>query len=449
LLQLWVVAALVLPFSIAVKDSILAAESLSADAQLQANSAQLKPNKEQERLRKLLKTHLDSISMLESQKSPNKGMIDTLKKDAHDVAGLLGIHEAARDAGVDTSDGVDWNQHANTVNGKPVSREQIDKQISSMRERAKTDPQSLLPTDASLRADADDYAFYTQRKVDGPTAGNQRPSWGDAEDLFIALKPFGGMSTATLSDFIQWGTADLALKAKKRDQEERDKASAAAAPHRDKLRQRLFNIQVTPFLDQRETQVDLADTFRLRVPACLLISTPPESGIGVAAYNSNQPWYMTGDNRLEQLLGGAALIAKARERKWILYFPQVHDRCELLFALRGDREALRPSFKDASSHIVNLCVRNLEMVPVFTNGYFQLDALEMNRFDSAALSRSFTAGNNGKEGIPNYFVSREYGVERGEDLPTVPTAELQRCEIVRASANEREVIYRWENKASD
>lgn len=104
-----------------------------------------KLNKEQQRLQQLFKTRHEDIAELKGYKKPDEGAIKTLEEEADDTVKLLGIHSAAQIAGIDTSKGALWDQNAGTINGETISREQVEEQIALMRERAKTDPQSLMP----------------------------------------------------------------------------------------------------------------------------------------------------------------------------------------------------------------------------------------------------------------------------------------------------------------
>ena len=141
-----------------------------------ASAAGLEPaapqlNKEQQRLQKLYKTQQARIKDFEAQKQPNKDTIKTVEDQAARTVDLLGVHQAAQLANIDTTGGALWDQRANTINGKPISREKVDEQIALMRERAKTDPQSLMPKETVAQLNDKEL-----KKSAGATSANVDPA---------------------------------------------------------------------------------------------------------------------------------------------------------------------------------------------------------------------------------------------------------------------------------
>ncbi|NDC55339.1 MAG: hypothetical protein EBZ69_00640 [Alphaproteobacteria bacterium] len=88
---------------------------------------------------------------------------------------LLGEHDAARAAGVDTAGGIKRDQHAQTINGKTVKNEDVDRHVRLIKEKAAKDPNSILSPEIRKRqeklATADtikamnDYALYKNRGI--------------------------------------------------------------------------------------------------------------------------------------------------------------------------------------------------------------------------------------------------------------------------------------------
>jgi hypothetical protein len=57
---------------------------------------------------------------------------------------LMGEHNAARAAGVDTADGITRDEHAQTVNGKTVKNADVDRHVRLLKEKIAKDPNSIL-----------------------------------------------------------------------------------------------------------------------------------------------------------------------------------------------------------------------------------------------------------------------------------------------------------------
>lgn len=56
----------------------------------------------------------------------------------------LGVHNAARAAGIDTKNGAYWDESAQTINGVKVNNEEVEKHIELLRQRSKEKPESLV-----------------------------------------------------------------------------------------------------------------------------------------------------------------------------------------------------------------------------------------------------------------------------------------------------------------
>jgi hypothetical protein len=64
---------------------------------------------------------------------------------------LLGEHDAARAAGVDTAGGIKRDEHAQTINGKTVKNEDVDRHVRLIKEKAAKDPNSILSPEIQKR----------------------------------------------------------------------------------------------------------------------------------------------------------------------------------------------------------------------------------------------------------------------------------------------------------
>jgi hypothetical protein len=64
---------------------------------------------------------------------------------------LLGEHDAARAAGVDTAAGIKRDEHAQTINGKTVKNEDVDRHVRLIKEKAAKDPNSILSPEIKKR----------------------------------------------------------------------------------------------------------------------------------------------------------------------------------------------------------------------------------------------------------------------------------------------------------
>lgn len=79
---------------------------------------------------------LDKATDVMDREEAQRGVNGSLK--------LLGTHNAARAAGVDTSGGIDRDEHAQTINGKTVKNEDVDRHVRQLREQAVKDPYSII-----------------------------------------------------------------------------------------------------------------------------------------------------------------------------------------------------------------------------------------------------------------------------------------------------------------
>ena len=282
-----------------------------------------------------------------------------------------------------------------------------------------------------------------EQEIKIAVAANQQPAWQEAEDLCKQLASFGEPTNQNVRSFVEWGTPENAKRARNGDRFDREDAAAGAADHRKKLSERLFSVQTQATWDTRETPMDRPNAVRLRVPLffkCYV--SADQNRIGVGSYDASDPWYMTVEGKLARAPGGGKELPQLRARDAVVYFPERHEQCELLVTVDGDREFLKRVAREAKTHAVNLCFANLRMEPVSSDGYFLMNLLESRGFDSAGLMRLFNTGLNGKDGVPNYFVVKEYsGVDA--ERPAVPVAELKMCEVIGADPSKRDVLFSW------
>lgn len=60
---------------------------------------------------------------------------------------LMGQHNAAREAGIDTTDGVRYDEHEGTINGKKVGKDVVDRHVRLLQEKAAKDPLAIVSDD--------------------------------------------------------------------------------------------------------------------------------------------------------------------------------------------------------------------------------------------------------------------------------------------------------------
>jgi hypothetical protein len=306
-------------------------------------------------------------------------------------------------------------------------------------EKAATDKAKQMKA-AGAAADA-----QKEQEIKIAVAANQQPKWKEAEDLRKQLMSFGEPTNQNVRAFVEWGAPENAQRARNGDRFDREDAAANAADHRKKLSERLFSVQTQATWDTRETPMDRPNTVRLRVPLffkCYV--SADQNRIGVGSYDANAPWYMTVEGKLARAPGGGEELPQLRARDAVVYFPERHEKCELLVTVDGDREFLKRAAREAKTHAVNLCFTNLRIEPISSDGYFLMNVLESRSFDSAGLMRLFNTGINGKDGVPNYFMVKEYsGVAAGAEPPAVPVADLIMCEVIGSDPSKRNVLFTW------
>lgn len=97
------------------------------------------PNREQLRLQNVYADKLDRLAAATSDYDRRDA-----EQDIQTSFEQMGKHNAAREAGIDTSRGLDYDVHAGTINGKAVSPESVARHIKLLKEQAAKDPKSLL-----------------------------------------------------------------------------------------------------------------------------------------------------------------------------------------------------------------------------------------------------------------------------------------------------------------
>jgi hypothetical protein len=97
------------------------------------------PNREQLRLQNVYADKIDRLAAATTDYDRRDA-----EQDIQTSFEQMGRHNAAREAGIDTSRGIDYDVHAGTINGKAVSPESVERHIKLLKEQAAKDPKSLL-----------------------------------------------------------------------------------------------------------------------------------------------------------------------------------------------------------------------------------------------------------------------------------------------------------------
>ena len=125
------------------RDGELAA---SFDAAARYNAEAIAPNENQYLAQEgYAQAHINSLT------SPTPLHKEAEENQKTNNINLLGQHAAAREAGIDTSRGIDYDPHASTINGFKVDKKEIERHTLQLTEAAEKDPLAIVSDDVQRK----------------------------------------------------------------------------------------------------------------------------------------------------------------------------------------------------------------------------------------------------------------------------------------------------------
>jgi hypothetical protein len=172
-------------------------QETNADAKALKDVKKLDSNNAQTRLQKMYLHNRDRIAAAGDAQEKEDAEHDTKQS-----LNMLGVHNAARVAGIDTTKGIDYDERAQTINGVKVNKDEVDRHIRLVNEQAKENPYSVVDDDVLKH-----YGKTQQKKENITRRDEQLRQKADDE-----LKRAHGLSSANVTpgeDKKQPETADI------------------------------------------------------------------------------------------------------------------------------------------------------------------------------------------------------------------------------------------------